>query len=1541
MIKKVLYLRFLLVIFALMANFPMLAHDIEVKNADGVTIYYIWTNNKAELAVTWAGDTKFVDDFYGNDDDYSGNVVIPESVEYEGRTYRVTSIGTYSFRNCSGLTSITIPSSVSSIGDEAFYLCSGLTTIVSEVEKKIFGIASSVFVGIPSDAELIVPKGTKALYQATEGWNQFKNVVEASGGDEPIPSPTDYSEQYLTFVAQESGTFSFRGTASDVVDNSVIYYSLDNGSSWTPLDRGFQTPTVLAGSKIMWKGYCVSVNYEYREYDEDHEYSTFFVYGIGSFSSTGRFEVEGNFMSLLYGGDFIGKTTHDEKDWFFYGLFLGCSGLTSVVIPNSVSKISVNAFSGCSALTSVSIPNSVTSISSSAFQLCSSLVSVIIPNSVTEIGSSAFYDCNRMTTVTIGNSVSSIGSSAFQKCHDLTSIKVESGNLQYDSRDNCNAIIETSSNTLIIGCKNTVIPNSVTSIGDDAFQYCIGLTSINIPNGVTSIGRSAFDGCSNLTSITIPNSVISIGRDAFYGTAWYDNQPDGLVYAGKFAYEYKGEMPANTHINIMDGTIGIVGGAFQSCSGLASVTIPNSVTFIGQQAFYSCSGLSTVTIGNSVTSIGNSAFEGCSELTSVIIGNSVKSIGDDAFHGCKSLKFINIPNSVASIGWEAFEGCSGLTSITIPNSVKSIGLSTFSGCSGLTSVTIPNSVTYIGNWAFFDCISLTSINIPNSVTEIGQRAFAFCSSLSSIIIPSSVISIGWDTFYGTAWYDNQSDGLVYVGKIAYKYKGEMPVNTHITIEDGTLGIAESVFSGCSGLTSITIPNSVTSIGSGAFYGTAWYNNQPDGLVYAGKVAYSYKGNMLSNTQIFLRDGSLGIAGSAFSGCSGLSSVTIPNSVTSIGSSAFSGCSGLLSITIPNCVTYIGSSAFSGCSDLTSITIPNSMTSIGSFAFYDCSGLTSITIPNSVTSIGTYAFSGCKSLTTITSEIEKPFILNSNSFSSDTYTNAGLIVPYGTKAAYQATEGWNKFAKITEAAASESPVVLTAQSYSREYGEANPVFEYTTEGDDLNGTPAINCDATAASPVGTYPIRITKGSVTNENISYVDGTLTITKAPLTITAKDCSREQGQENSAFEVTYSGFKNGETEAVLTQMPIVTTAATARSGPGTYDIEVSGAEAQNYSFIYNKGVLTVTEKDEVVFTIDDITYQGTKSEKTVVVKAVDTKQTSIEIPASVSYDGITCQVAGIADGVFDDSSMAALIWDVEAALPNNAFSNASIGSNFLLYVKSSSYAPSSVKNVVVDGTAQTIVLSDDGGQFYCPLAFTALSISYTHNYNMETGIGKAKGWETIALPFDVQKITHNTRGEIVPFPSYNSSSTQKPFWLANFSGSGFRRTAAVLANDPYIIAMPNSSSYRNEYNLAGDVTFSAENITVPKTPSFSGNFVPAFAAVAKSLSVYALNVNNRYVKYSGNYDAGSRFIANLRDVRPFEAYISNSSTRGIIEIQFDDGTTDMLDILLPTDESQEVTIHTLSGQQITRTSQRDFDTVWQQLPKGVYIVNGRKMIK
>ena len=265
--------------------------------------------------------------------------------------------------------------------------------------------------------------------------------------------------------------------------------------------------------------------------------------------------------------------------------FSGCDGLTSVTIGNSVTSIENSTFHSCSSLTSVTIPNSVTSIGYGAFYNCSGLTSITIPNSVTSIGWYAFNGCTSLTSVTIGNSVTSIGSNVFCECYWLTSITVASDNTVYDSRYNCNAIIETATNTLVAGCKNTIIPNSVTRIGNYAFENCSGLTSITIPNSVTSIGNSAFLGCDGLTSVTIGNSVTSIGEKAF-----------------------------------------------ESCSGLTSVTIGNSVTSIGNQALYNCSTLTSVTIPNSVTSIGWGAFGDCSNLTDVYChAISVPATNVDAF----------------------------------------------------------------------------------------------------------------------------------------------------------------------------------------------------------------------------------------------------------------------------------------------------------------------------------------------------------------------------------------------------------------------------------------------------------------------------------------------------------------------------------------------------------------------------------------------------------------------------------------------------------------------------------------------------------------------------------------------------------------------------------------------------------------------------------------------------------------------------------------------------------------------------------------------
>ena len=391
---------------------------------------------------------------------------------------------------------------------------------------------------------------------------------------------------------------------------------------------------------------------------------------------------------------------------------------------------------------------SVTSIGNFAFRGYSWLTSVTIPNSVTSIGNFAFHACSGLTAITIPNSVTDISSFAFIGCSGLTSVIVDKNNATYDSRDNCNAIIKTATNKLVAGCKNTIIPNSVTAIGDGAFEGCNGLTSVTIPNSVTSIGNSVFSGCSGLISILVDNNNVTYdSRDNC--NAIIETATNKLVRGCKNSI-------------IPNSVTSIGGGAFDRCSGLTSVTIPNSVTSIGNFAFEGCNGLTSVTIPNSVTSIGDYAFSGCSGLTSVTIPSSVTSIGYSVFSGLISILVDNnnvtydsrdncnaiietatnklvigckntiIPNSVTAIGGYAFYNCSELTSVTIPNSVTSIDDGAFECCNGLTSITIPNSVTSIGNNAF-GCSGLTSVTIPNSVTSIGNGAFAICSGLSSLL----------------------------------------------------------------------------------------------------------------------------------------------------------------------------------------------------------------------------------------------------------------------------------------------------------------------------------------------------------------------------------------------------------------------------------------------------------------------------------------------------------------------------------------------------------------------------------------------------------------------------------------------------------------------------------------------------------------------------------------------------------------------------------------------------------------------------------------
>ena len=505
------------------------------------------------------------------------------------------------------------------------------------------------------------------------------------------------------------------------------------------------------------------------------------------------------------------------------------------------------------------------------------------------------------------------------------------------------------------------------------------LVSVVIPDSVTSIGNEAFSGCTKLTAVTLPGTVTSIGRDAFLGCTKLLQKENGVSYVDKWAIDCDTSV---NEVTLRSGTVGIGDYAFYDCKGLLSVSIVGGVTDIGDYAFYGCTELTSATIPASVLTIGEKAFSGSSSLTvycEAISGsaewesswnsggctvvwahNNITTDSDYDYTVHGDIVYLTrykgnatdvvIPSAidgktVAGFG-TAFNGHTSLTSLVIPDSVIVIGGSAFSGCPRLKSVIIPNSVTSIGKEAFSDCEALNSVTIGDSVASIGEYAFSYCYRLTSVHYAGDIA--GW---CGISFGDQYANPLYY----ALNLYIDGIIVEDLVIPDSVTEIKDYAFNSYRGLLSAIIPDSVVSIGNYVF------------------------DNCYKLTSVKIGNSVTSIGDHAFEDCTVLTSVTIGNSVTSIGSSAFSGCKGLTSVTIPDSVTSIESYAFSGCTGLISVTIGNSVTSIESYAFSGCTGLTSVTIGNSVTSIGNYAFDNCYKLVEVYNKSSLDITTGSSSY----------------------------------------------------------------------------------------------------------------------------------------------------------------------------------------------------------------------------------------------------------------------------------------------------------------------------------------------------------------------------------------------------------------------------------------------------------------------------------------------------------------------------------------------------------------------------------
>ena len=632
-----------------------------------------------------------------------GDVVIPSSV---------TIIEDSAFFEHSAVTSVIIPSSVTGIGRDAF-------TKLRNAHLHFQGITpphlTNYLVSYWGNVSVHVSCEALDAYENSDNWRTY--FLEASNTPALITTDIIYnitSQQYRSDVVVGNVDCDSNLTVTAVPPDGYLFSHWTDGDTTNPRTIHLTHDTVLnAFYKELADGdfvYGDSARTQLKRYignGGDVVLPSTTVYILrNAFAncSTVTSVTMPNSVREIYSDAFYnctGLTTvtlSDSLQTIWENAFNACSSLTSVNIPNSVYEIRRGAFAHCYSLTTLTLPQGLTFIADNAFYNDTSLAAVTIPDGVVSIGASAFSGCRSLQTLHIPSAVSSIQGS-FRGCSGLTSITVDDANQTFDSRDGCNAIISTATNELIQGCQSTVIPNTVTSIGELAFAEMDGLTSINLPNSLTVIRGHAFYN-SGLTSVTLPGSITELGMSAF-----------GSCYS-------------LTSATIGEGITYLTG--FDWDTSLTSITIPSSVTTIGENAFYVCSSLTDITLGDSVKHIGMSAFTHCTSLTSIQLPEGLLGIGTWAFAECNSLASIDLPESLNYIGDEAFYNCSGLTSLTIPDNVTSLGYGGIADlCHSLRKVTIGSGVSSLPDNAFFRSTGLDTIVMRSTTPPtIGENAFS-------------------------------------------------------------------------------------------------------------------------------------------------------------------------------------------------------------------------------------------------------------------------------------------------------------------------------------------------------------------------------------------------------------------------------------------------------------------------------------------------------------------------------------------------------------------------------------------------------------------------------------------------------------------------------------------------------------------------------------------------------------------------------------------------------------------------------------------------
>ena len=891
-------------------------------------------------------------------------ITLPDSVE---------TIGDSAFSGCTSLASMVMPVSLLTIGSGSFYNCTALGSVSFANGCKLDSIGYSAFCGCTSLRSICLPDMLTSLgsnvfmdcvnlnylvlpssvssigVSAFEGCYHLFEVVNLSALSISVGSSSPgYAGYYATYVHRDKA-------------NPVIRYA-DDGSTYAIYDGVYYLISYTDESE----------NRQLPQNIENHDYilGKFVFYGDTALKTV---DIPKSVMAIdnyaFYGCSELTAVNFDQDGKMKSigtNAFRECTSLPSVAFPESLSDLGHNSFSGCDSIISISIPASVRHIGLGVFADCSNLTAIsvaeanteycskdgvlfdkakktlvqypasksiidyTIPDSVISVGEYAFYGCSSLATVTVSKSVVDIKYNAFQGCGLLSSVVFESG-------------------------------SSLERIGERAFTGCVQLSSIDIPSTVTYVGSLAFNECSNLGSVRIGNGIDlpDLGLNVFYDcTSLKTVYNDSLVYlkigstdmsylmyyadtlngdvltstVGDFTLTYNtyyhkcridGYRGSDTYLDLTTLEIEsetyypveIVDRVFREKTSLVSVIIPDTVVRMGLAEFINCSNLQSVVLSNSLTELKDDVFYGCARLETINLPESLETLGREAFRKCTSLETVTLGEGshLVTIGDYAFDGCVLLESFMFPDSLITVGSYAFNGCAVLSSADFKEegNLESIGEYAFSGCASLGSVTFSDSLVSIGAHSFEGCSAVPTLRLPGSVEVIGDYAFSG--W--NGITVLVIPGSVTYL--GEYAFSKCKTVEsvsfeynDHLISVSKGLFKGCSGLTSV-----------------------------------DFGGNSIET-----------ISNSAFSSCSSLSAIDLPNSVVTIDNSAFMSCRslGILDLSGNANLETIGISAFSGCSNLTMMVLPGSLKTISEHAFYDA-GLTTIAIPDSVISIGQYAF----------------------------------------------------------------------------------------------------------------------------------------------------------------------------------------------------------------------------------------------------------------------------------------------------------------------------------------------------------------------------------------------------------------------------------------------------------------------------------------------------------------------------------------------------------------------------------------------------------